>query len=34
MGNIIIVKDSSLMILPKDKKINYYMYNIQSSKKV
>ncbi|AUN10337.1 FtsX-like permease family protein [Clostridium botulinum] len=33
MGNIIIVKDSSLMILPKDKKINYYMYNIQSSKK-
>lgn len=33
MGNIIIVKDSSLIALPKDKKINYYMYNIQSIKK-
>ncbi|APH13268.1 ftsX-like permease family protein [Clostridium sporogenes] len=33
MGNIIIVKDSSLIALPKDKKINYYMYNIQSVKK-
>ncbi|EPY2276000.1 FtsX-like permease family protein [Clostridium sporogenes] len=33
MGDIIIVKDSSFMALPKDKKTNYYMYNIQSVKK-
>ncbi|MDU1319952.1 MAG: FtsX-like permease family protein [Clostridium botulinum] len=33
MGDIIIVKDSSLMALPKDKKINYYMYKLENLKK-
>ncbi|NFF77940.1 FtsX-like permease family protein [Clostridium sporogenes] len=33
MGNIIIVKDSSLMALPKDKKMNYYMYKLENLKK-
>lgn len=34
MGDIIIVKDSSLMALPKDKKINYYMYKLENLKKI
>ncbi len=33
MGNIIIVKDSSLMALTKDKKMNYYMYKLENFKK-
>ncbi|NFL21127.1 ABC transporter permease [Clostridium sporogenes] len=33
MGDIIIVKDSSLIALPKDKKINYYMYKLENLKK-
>ncbi|EJP6471118.1 ABC transporter permease [Clostridium botulinum] len=33
MGDIIIVKDSSLIILPKDEKINYYMYKLEDFKK-
>ncbi len=34
MGNIIIVKDSSLMALTKDKKMNYYMYKLENFKNI